>query len=116
MALNPNQVEDEENTGLLPGDGVFWEQSSDGRALHISASLCVSLAVLLWVLIACTGEMQWMFMFCLLHSCWHLHLYSQPLIRVLVKTVALFQDVHRNRDIEISFPFSLPDSCTLDNM
>lgn len=23
MALNPNKVEDEENTGLLPGDGVF---------------------------------------------------------------------------------------------
>ena len=36
MALNPNQPEDEENTGLLPGVGTCWEQSSNVTvSLHL---------------------------------------------------------------------------------
>lgn len=37
MALNPNQPEDEENTGLLPGDGVCVGQRDEVGSLHLCA-------------------------------------------------------------------------------
>jgi len=65
MALNPNQPEDEENTGLLPGDGMCWGQSSDVRSLRVPAppcreegrqELCVLFAFLPWGLAVHTRE------------------------------------------------------------